>query len=216
MSADPKDSARKCSSPSALLFTADLLEFFLHPPFWVVYICFCFIVPLFFPHKYFSCSSRFQSTTSLLLHCFTRKCRTSRLELPPLTSTRNSTWKRSAQSTAPEGDHPHYSLCECPLWPAWRTLSLSLSHSLSLSLTHTHTQTHTHTHSSTPPVWVLAYISHSASLITLARGALFLFVFSLSVFLKLWSSSLFIPLRPSCYSWSWLCLSVLSALGRHS
>ena len=149
MSADPKDSARKCSSPSALLFTADLLEFFLHPPFWVVYICFCFIVPLFFPHKYFSCSSRFQSTTSLLLHCFTRKCRTSRLELPPLISTRNSTWKRSAQSTAPEGDHPHYSLCECPLWPAWRTLSLSLSlslsHSLSLSLTHTHTNTHTHT-----------------------------------------------------------------------
>ena len=146
MSADPKDSARKCSSPSALLFTADLLEFFLHPPFWVVYICFCFIVPLFFPHKYFSCSSRFQSTTSLLLHCFTRKCRTSRLELPPLISTRNSTWKRSAQSTAPEGDHPHYSLCECPLWPAWRTLSLSLSLSFSLSLSHTHTHKHTHTH----------------------------------------------------------------------
>ena len=150
MSADPKDSARKCSSPSALLFTADLLEFFLHPPFWVVYICFCFIVPLFFPHKYFSCSSRFQSTTSLLLHCFTRKCRTSRLELPPLISTRNSTWKRSAQSTAPEGDHPHYSLCECPLWPAWRTLSLSLSLSLSFSLSLSHTHTHKHTHTHTP------------------------------------------------------------------
>ena len=107
----------------------------------------------------------------------------------------------------------HITACVNVLYDLPGGLSLSLSLSFSLSLSHTHT----HTHSSTLPVWVLAYISHSASLVTLARGALFLFVFSLSVFfLKLWSSSFFIQLRPSCYSWSWLCLSVLSALERHS
>ena len=58
----------------------------------------------------------------------------------------------------------------------------------------------------------LCFLDHSGQRCFLLL--LLLLLSPLFFFLKLWSSSLFILLRPSCYSWSWLCLSVLSALGR--
>ena len=105
----------------------------------------------------------------------------------------------------------HITACVNVLYDLPGGLSLSLSLSFSLSLSHTHTHTLLYSTCLSFGLHIsLGFLGHSGQRCSF-------FVFSLSVFfLKLWSSSFFIQLRPSCYSWSWLCLSVLSALERHS